>query len=87
VFNNIYIQLTLSTNGPRYIHVLLCYCIGIAAAADGVRSQLLTADEGAQYDRLIEINLDEVLLTNTFFSISFMIYSKLLNKIFNIVSL
>lgn len=48
------------------INVLSLYKIkffisDIAKAADEVRSELLTADEGAQYDRIVEINLDEVI--------------------------
>ena len=32
----------------------------VADEADKYRGSVLTADEGAQYDRLIEINLSEV---------------------------
>ena len=35
----------------------------IADAAASVGQELLSADPGAQYDRLIEINLDEVGVT------------------------
>ena len=35
-------------------------CVDIAAAADEVRTDLLTPDSGCNYDRVIEIDLDKV---------------------------
>jgi len=39
----------------------MCVCgLGIAEAAEKFKDVLLSADTGAEYDRVIEINLDEV---------------------------
>ncbi len=40
--------------------------IEIAAFADQYQTELLTADEGAKYDRVIDINLSEVIKNSLF---------------------
>lgn len=44
------------------MYIYLCCIAEIAEAADKIWCELLTPDEGCQYDRLIEINLDLVTL-------------------------
>ena len=41
---------------------LVLECLGIAQLANDYKDVLLTADEGAKYDRIIDINLSEVIL-------------------------
>ena len=41
---------------------LVLECLGIAQLANDYKDVLLTADEGAKYDRVIDINLSEVIL-------------------------
>ena len=42
-------------------HICVCVCgLGIAESAEKFKDVLLSADAGAEYDRVVEINLDEV---------------------------
>ena len=57
---NGYTIIATDRGGSGY-HICVCVCgLGIAESAEKFKDVLLSADAGAEYDRVVEINLDEV---------------------------
>ncbi len=65
----------------KILHLYFYFELEIANLADQYKTELLTADEGARYDRVIDINLSEVkrdLFVSLILKIFFSLYRMLM---------